>query len=150
MILIFIQKQNLNTKVIYFSINYDGYFKFYPKHKDDEYVLKLFNKDQESDKGIGKKAAGKSCSQIINKVFTKTHKTFVLNSNWNVSKNKMFQDMFINFCENVIKKNKISLEPWIKFRRENIRLNKSKLFLELKKNFNDIKLVDVKNKDEGE
>ena len=41
----------------------------------------------------------------------------------------MFQDMFINFCENVIKKNKISLEPWIKFRRENIRLNKSKLLL---------------------
>ena len=123
------KKQNLNTKVIYFSINYDGYFKFYPKHKDDEYVLQLFNKDQESDKGIGKKAVGKNCSQIINKVFTKTHKTFVLNSNWNVSKNKIFQDMFINFCENVIKKNKISLEPWIKFRRENIRLNKSKLLL---------------------
>ena len=92
-------------------------------------VLKLFNKDQESDKGIGKKAVGKNCSKLINKVFTKTHKTFVLNSNWNVSKNKIFQDMFINFCENVIKKNKISLDPWIKFRKENIRLNKSKLLL---------------------
>ena len=45
------KKQNLNTKVIYFSINYDGFFKFHPKHKDDQYVLNLFNKDQESDKG---------------------------------------------------------------------------------------------------
>ena len=42
-------------------------------------------------------------------------------------------------------------EKLIDFKKEEIeKINKSKLFLELKKNFNDIKLVDVKNKDEEE
>ena len=42
-------------------------------------------------------------------------------------------------------------EKLIRYKKEEIeKVNKSKLFLELKKNFNDIKLVDVKNKDEGE
>ena len=91
--------------------------------------MKLFNKDQESDKGIGQKAVGKNCSQIINKLFSKSHRTFIFSSNWNVSKNKNFQNIFIDFCENVLKKNKISLDKWLNFRRENIRNNKSKLFL---------------------
>ena len=123
------KKQNLYTKVIYFSINYDGFFKFHPKHKDDQYVLNLFNKDQESDKGIGQKAVGKNCSQIINKLFSKSHKTFVFDSSWDVSNNKKFQNMFLDFCENVLEKNKISLDRWLDFRRENIKKNKSKLFL---------------------
>ncbi|RPG12745.1 MAG: DNA polymerase III subunit gamma/tau [Pelagibacteraceae bacterium TMED232] len=42
-------------------------------------------------------------------------------------------------------------EKLINYKKEEIeKINKSKLFLELKKNFNDIKLVDVKNKDEEE
>ncbi len=42
-------------------------------------------------------------------------------------------------------------EKLINYKKEEIeKINKSKLFLELKKNFNDIKLVDVKNKDEKE
>ena len=40
-------------------------------------------------------------------------------------------------------------EKLIRYKKEEIeKVNKSKLFLELKKNFNDIKLVDVKNKDD--
>ena len=49
------KKQNLNTKVIYFSINYDGFFKFHPKHKDDQYVLNLFNMIRSQIKVLGKK-----------------------------------------------------------------------------------------------
>ena len=37
--------------------------------------------------------------------------------------------MFLDFCENVLEKNKISLDKWLDFRRENIKKNKSKLFL---------------------
>ena len=37
--------------------------------------------------------------------------------------------MFLDFCENVLEKNKISLDRWLDFRRENIKKNKSKLFL---------------------
>ena len=40
-------------------------------------------------------------------------------------------------------------EKLIKIKKEDIeKINKSKLFLELKSNFSDIKLVDVKNKDD--
>ena len=40
-------------------------------------------------------------------------------------------------------------EKLINYKKEEIeKINKSKLFLELKKNFNDIKLVDIKNKDD--
>ena len=40
-------------------------------------------------------------------------------------------------------------EKLIKTNKEEIeKINKSKLFLELKNNFSDIKLVDVKNKDD--
>ena len=90
-------KLNTNTNIIYFSINYDGFFKFTPKHKDDELVLKFFNKDQKSDKGIGLRAVGQDCTNIINTVFSKTHKTYVFNSNWMVENNKAFQEIFINF-----------------------------------------------------
>ena len=37
--------------------------------------------------------------------------------------------MFLDFCENVIEKNKISLDRWLDFIRENIKKNKSKFFL---------------------
>ena len=120
---------NTNTKIIYFSINYDGFFKFTPKHQDDELVLKLFNKDQKSDKGIGLKAVGQDCTSIINTAFSKTHKTYIFNSDWKVTNNKAFQKIFINFCENVILKNKLDLRDWIKFRRDCITNNKSKILL---------------------
>ena len=42
--------KNKNTKLVYFSINYDGYFKFYPQHKLDRDILELFNDDQKSKK----------------------------------------------------------------------------------------------------
>ena len=125
-------KLNTNTKIIYFSINYDGFFKFTPKHKEDELVLKLFNKDQKSDKGIGLRAVGQDCTNIINTVFSKTHKTYVFNSDWIVENNKAFQEIFINFCENVILKNKLDLSDWIKFRRDHIANNKSKMLLKNK------------------
>ena len=44
----------------------------------------------------------------------------------------------ISYKEKLIKNKKKEIE----------KINKSKLFLELKKNFNDIKLVDIKNKDD--
>ena len=57
------KKQNLNTKVIYFSINYDGFFKFHPKHKDDQYVLNLFN--EETSKGL---RIGGSGAEVVDSV----------------------------------------------------------------------------------
>ena len=62
-------------------------------------------------------------------MFSKSHKTFIFDSSWDVSNNKKFQNMFLDFCENVLEKNKISLDRWLDFRRENIKKNKSKLFL---------------------
>ena len=120
---------NINSKIIYFSINYDGFFKFFPKHKDDGLVLKLFNSDQKSDKGIGLKAVGPNCSKIINSMFTKTHKTFILKSDWKVENNKDFQLTFIKFCEDVVSKSNKNYKEWIHFRKDNILKNKSKIIL---------------------
>jgi len=121
-------KLNQNTKIIYFSINYDGYFKFNPHHSLDNNMLELFNKDQQSKKDGKVKAVGPDCAEIIKSFFSKTHKTFLLNSNWVDIKNKRFQLMFLNFCKNVINKNnKNILDEWLEFKKENILKNKSKL-----------------------
>ena len=123
---------NKSTKIIYFTINYDGNFKFYPKHKDDDNIVRLFNQDQMSDKGIGKKAVGPKCTQIIDQLFQRTHKTYVFNSNWVVEKNKNMQKMFISFCEDIISKNKKNYEDWLNYRKEKIKSNKSILKLQNK------------------
>ncbi len=121
---------NQNTKIIYFSINYDGYFKFYPRHTLDNNMLKLFNKDQNSKKDGKVKAVGPDCGEIIMNHFAKTHKTFLLNSNWLDASNKNFQLMFLNFCKNVINKNKeITLHEWLEFKKAKIIKNKSKLLV---------------------
>ena len=120
--------KNRNTKLVYFSINYDGYFKFYPKHKLDKDVLQLFNNDQKSKKNNKTRAVGPDCSNIINSWFTKTHKCYLFKSNWTDVKNKNFQLMFLDFCENIIKKNKkTNFSEWLDFRKKNIIKNKSKL-----------------------
>ena len=120
--------KNINTKIIYFSINYDGLFKFYPNHKLDKKVLSLFNYDQKSKKANNLKAVGPDCSNIINKHFLKTHKTYLINSNWDKIENKKFQLMFLDFCTNVIKKHgKENFSEWLAFRKQNIYANKSKL-----------------------
>ena len=80
-------KLNLDTAIVYFALNYNGNFKFFPKHKDDKKILNIFNKDQKSDKGIGEVAVGPDCTELINKVFKRSHKTYVLDSTWDVSKN---------------------------------------------------------------
>ena len=85
-----------------------------------------------SDKGIGKKAVGPKCTQIIDKLFQRTHKTYVFNSNWVVEKNQNMQKMFISFCEDIISKNKKNYEGWLNFRKEKIRSNKSILKLQNK------------------
>ena len=85
---------NADTEIVYFALNYDGNFKFFPKHKDDKKIVNIFNKDQKSDKGIGELAVGPNCTSIIKKVFKTTHKTFVLDSTWDVSKNYEFQTFF--------------------------------------------------------
>ena len=119
---------NQNTKIIYFSINYDGYFKFQPHHSLDNNMLQLFNNDQQSKKDGIVKAVGPDCSEIIKSYFSKTHKTFLLNSNWIDIKNKKFQLMFLDFCKNVINNNKTNtLDKWIEFKKEKILKNKSKL-----------------------
>ena len=121
---------NQNTKIIYFSINYDGYFKFYPRHSFDNNLLKLFNKDQKTKKNGKVKAVGPDCGEIIMSYFSKTHKTFLLNSNWLDKNNKNFQLMFLNFCKNVINKNKeIRLHEWLEFKKAKIIKNKSKLLV---------------------
>ena len=120
--------KNRNTKLVYFSINYDGYFKFFPKHKLDKDVLQLFNNDQKSKKNNKTRAVGPDCSNIINSWFVKTHKCYLFKSNWTDVKNKNFQLMFLDFCENIIKKNKkTNFSEWIDFRKKNIIKNKSKL-----------------------
>ena len=120
--------KNINTKIVYFSINYDGYFKFYPKHRMDKKFLQLFNSDQKSKKNNKTKAVGPDCSNIIKSYFSKTHKSFLFKSNWTNVKDKNFQLMFLDFCENIIKKNKKNnLLEWLDFRKDNIFKNKSKL-----------------------
>ena len=119
---------NQNTKIIYFSINYDGFFNFHPHHSLDTNMLNLFNKDQQSMKDGKFKAVGPDCAEIIKSFFSKTHKTFVQNSNWVDIKNKKFQLMFLNFCKNVINKNnKNVLDEWLEFKKEKILKNQSKL-----------------------
>ena len=58
-------KLNLDTEIVYFALNYNGNFKFFPKHKDDKKILNIFNKDQKSDKGIGEVAVGPDCTELI-------------------------------------------------------------------------------------
>ena len=71
---------------------------------------------------------GPDCSEIIKSYFSKTHKTFLLNSNWIDIQNKKFQLMFLDFCKNVINNNKKNtLDKWIEFKKEKILKNKSKL-----------------------
>ena len=121
-------QKNKNTKLVYFSINYDGYFKFYPQHKFDRHVLELFNNDQKSKKNNKTRAVGPECSDIIKNYFSKTHQTYLFKSNWTNIKNKNFQLMFLEFCEKIIKKNnKTNLLEWLEFRTDNIIMNTSKL-----------------------
>lgn len=123
-------QQNKKTKIIYFAINYDGFFQFYPRHKYDKKVLLLFNSDQKSIKHKKDRAVGPDCTKIIEKQFLKTHKTFSFNSNWDINNNKKFQLMFLNFCENVIKKNKINnLNEWLDYRKSQIKKNESRLIV---------------------
>ena len=123
-------KLNQDTKIIYFSINYDGYFKFYPRHNFDNNMLKLFNKDQRSKKDGKVNAVGPDCGEIIMSHFSKTHKTYLLNSNWVDIRNKNFQLMFLDFCKNIIHKNKdYALEEWLEFKKEKIIKNQSKLLV---------------------
>ena len=120
--------KNINTKIVYFSINYDGYFNFFPKHKFDKKVLSLFNFDQRSRKSNILKAVGPDCSKIIKNYFLKTHKTYLFKSNWNKVTNKKFQLMFLDFCSNVIDKHaKKNFSEWLEFRKQQIASNKSKL-----------------------
>ena len=120
--------KNENTKLIYFSINYDGYFKFYPQHKLDNDVLILFNKDQQSKKDNKTRAVGPDCSEIIQDYFSKTHKTYLFKSNWNDVRSKKFQLIFLDFCEKIIIKNKkTNFLEWLHFRKEKIINKKSNL-----------------------
>ena len=122
-------KLNVDTEIVYFALNYNGNFKFFPKHKDDKKILNIFNKDQKSDKGIGKVAVGPDCTELINKVFKRTHKTYVLDSTWDVSKNYEFQIYFLNFCREIIQKNKLNFDDWLKFRLRSIKEKNSRFIL---------------------
>ena len=118
--------RNVNTKIVYFSINYDGYFNFFPKHNLDNSVVNLFNSDQKSKKVNNLRAVGPDCSLVIDSFFSKTHKTYSLKSNWTQITDKKFQLMFLDFCNKVIDKNN-KYSEWLKFRKEKIIDNKSKL-----------------------
>ena len=122
-------KLNVDTEIVYFALNYNGNFKFFPKHKDDKRILNIFNKDQKSDKGIGEVAVGPDCTELINKVFKRTHKTYVLDSRWYVSKNYEFQIYFLNFCREIIQKNKLNFDDWLKFRLKSIKEKNSRFIL---------------------
>ena len=62
--------------------------------------------------------------------FSKTHKTFLLNSNWVDIRNKNFQLMFLDFCKNIIHKTKdYALDEWLEFKKEKIIKNQSKLLV---------------------
>tara|TARA_Y100000991_G_scaffold140176_1_gene105653 strand:+ start:692 stop:1480 length:789 start_codon:yes stop_codon:yes gene_type:complete len=122
-------KLNVDTEIVYFALNYNGNFKFFPKHKDDKRILNIFNKDQKSDKGIGEVAVGPDCTELINKVFKRTHKTYVLDSTWDVSKNYEFQIYFLNFCREIIQKNKLNFDDWLKFRLKSIKEKNSRFIL---------------------
>ena len=120
---------NADTEIVYFALNYDGNFKFLPKHKDDKKIVNIFNKDQKSDKGIGELAVGPNCTSIIKKVFKTTHKTFVLDSTWDVNKNYEFQTYFLKFCKDIINKNKLNLDQWLEFRLRLIKEKNSRFIL---------------------
>ncbi len=125
-------KFNIKTEIILFALNYNGSFKFYPKHKNDQEIINLFNIDQKTDKGIGSKAIGPDCSKLINNIFNKTHHTYLMNSKWDVVKNYKFQKYFLNFCKEVIKKNNIDYSLWLKFRYQCITKKNSRLILQNK------------------
>ena len=122
-------KLNSKTEILLFALNYNGDFKFFPKHKYDKNIVNLFNKDQKTDKGIGDKAVGPDCSNLIINTFSKTHNTYLMNSNWDVVKNYQFQKYFLYFCSNVIEKNKIDYSSWLKFRYNCIKQRNSRLIL---------------------
>ena len=123
-------KFNSKTEIVLFALNYNGDFKFLPKHKNDKIIVNLFNKDQKTDKGIGNKAVGPNCSNLINNIFKKTHHTYLMNSKWNVEKNYQFQKYFLYFCSKVIKKNKVDYSSWLKFRYNCIKQRNSRLILQ--------------------
>ena len=122
-------KYNLKTDIILFAINYNGSFKFFPKHKYDKNIVNFFNMDQKTDKGIGLKAVGPDCSQLIKKTFKNTHYTYLMNSNWDVIENYQFQKYFLKFCTNVLKNNKIDYSSWLNFRYKYIKEKNSRLIL---------------------
>ena len=123
-------KYNTKTEIILFALNYNGAFTFFPKHKYDQQIVDLFNKDQKSNKGIGVKAIGPECSVLIKNVFKNTHHTYLMNSKWDVTKNYQFQKFFLSFCNNVIKKNKIDYSSWLNFRKNCIKEKNSRLILQ--------------------
>ena len=123
-------KHNTKTEIILFALNYNGAFKFFPKHKYDQNIVNLFNNDQKSDKGIGRKAVGPDCSDLIKNIFKKTHHSYLMNSKWDVVKNYQFQKYFLYFCSKVIYKNKTDYSSWLKFRYKCINQKKSRLILQ--------------------
>lgn len=123
-------KFNINTEIVLFALNYNGDFKFFPEHKYDKNIVNLFNKDQKTDKGIGNKAIGPDCSDLIKNVFKKTHRTYLMNSKWDVVKNYQFQKYFLYFCNQVILKNKVDYSSWLQFRYNCINEKNSRLILQ--------------------
>jgi len=123
-------KFNSKTEIILFALNYNGNFKFFPKHKYDKNIVNLFNKDQKTDKGIGDKAVGPDCSSLINNTFKRTHHTYLMNSNWDVEKNYQFQKYFLYFCSKVIENNKVDYSSWLNFRYNCIKQRTSRLILQ--------------------
>ena len=74
-------------------------------------------------------AVGPDCTELINKVFKRTHKTYVFDSTWDVSKNYEFQIYFLNFCREIIQKNKLNFDDWLKFRLKSIKEKNSRFIL---------------------
>ena len=123
------------NKIIYLSICFNGDVKWNARHKYDKYIISMFNRNQESDKGSGYAIGSKSIKLIKNYCIKNRYKIVMKDSSWklnsNNDENKKFQRLYLDTIYRPLKNDNITdkdmLLEWKNVKLKEIMTGKSKV-----------------------
>ena len=125
------------NKIIYFSICFNGKVDWNIKHKYDKYILTMFNKNQETNKGSGYVIGCKSIKLIKEYSIKNKHNIMIKDSSWKINSynegDKIFQKMYLDTLYRPLKKdsvtNKDMLFEWKEAKLKKIISGRSKIIV---------------------
>ena len=123
------------NKIIYLSICFDGDIKWHIKHRYDKYIISMFNRNQEADKGSGYAIGSKSIKLIKEYCIKNKYTVAIKDSSWRLNsyndENKKFQRMYLDTIYRPLKNDnttdKDMLLEWKKVKLKEIMAGKSKV-----------------------